>query len=358
LTPFTVVERDRAGTLVLAAAAPLAEVRAHLDELAAAGLDPALVDLGAVATTGLVQLASADALLVEPRDDGAVALLRGGRLAGLRVIDGVDRASLESQVRWSALALAGIELVPPLLLLDAGAEAASSAARLAAELGTTQVPRAQALPGWAAQVPAAHLRALALAARAAGLVPLGLNFRTGGLSYHAPSEEARRQLRSTGMLAGVAVVLGILAFAIAIGERRSELGALQDEVARNVTSVMPGAARGTERARLEAAIDGLEKRRETLSGAVNGRPPTLEILRAIADSVPEKTPFEVDDFSLDGDGVRIHARTNSYESVDVLKRALQSLPRVRDPQVKDVKTAVDGRVEFRAVLAFAREGSS
>ena len=104
----------------------------------------------------------------------------------------------------------------------------------------------------------------------------------------------------------------------------------------------------SERAQLESAIDGLAKRRATLTGATGDRPPVLEIMRSILAAVPERVPFEVDDFSLDPDGLRMHARTDSYESVDVIKRALADVPGARDAEVKDVKTGVDGRVEFRA----------
>ena len=78
-------------------------------------------------------------------------------------------------------------------------------------------------------------------------------------------------------------------------------------------------------------------------------------MRSITEVVPAEVAMTVDDFAIDDDGVRLHAKTDSYESVDVVKRALQSVPGLFNPDVKDVKAGVDGRIEFRVALRFAPE---
>ena len=173
----------------------------------------------------------------------------------------------------------------------------------------------------------------------------------------APSEEARRQLRIAGFLGAAVVVLALASFVAAIAARRAELAQYRAEVARTVAGVLPGAAPGTERTRLEGAIDGLEARRKVLGGG-SDRPKTLDLLRSIKDAVPEQVTVTVDDFAVDDDGVRLHARTDSYESVDVVKRSLQDVPGLYSPEVKDVKAGVDGRIEFRIGLRFAPETRS
>jgi hypothetical protein len=92
-----------------------------------------------------------------------------------------------------------------------------------------------------------------------------------------------------------------------------------------------------------------------LGGADSRRPRVLELLRRIETSVPATLPLEVDDFSIDADGVRAHARTDSYESVDVLKRSLAGIDGFAKPDVRDVKTGIDGRIEFRASLELGED---
>lgn len=352
---FSVLERDGAGATVLAAIAQRRDVEQHLKLLAGAGVDPAVVDLGTLAVAGLLRPRTNDLLLVEPREDGGVCLLRGGHLAALRVVDGAaESADGARELRWAALALLDDEQPPPPLLPIAPADGGRA---LGDAFGAAPLPLAAELPAWCAGAPVAHLRAIALAARAGGTSPVGLNFRTGEFAYHAPSEEARRQLRIAGFLGAAVVVLALASFVAAIAARRAELAQYRAEVARTVAGVLPGAAPGTERTRLEGAIDGLEARRKVLGGG-SDRPKTLDLLRSIKDAVPEQVTVTVDDFAVDDDGVRLHARTDSYESVDVVKRSLQDVPGLYSPEVKDVKAGVDGRIEFRIGLRFAPEARS
>ena len=356
ITSFAPLDRSNGGTTVLAAIAPREAVRAHLHDLRTAGLDPAIVDIGAVATAGLFERAL-DLLVVEAREDGAVALLQDDHLAALHALDAGDRGGddeMRRRIRWGLLAIAG-EKRPEVAAVGPGAPLAREIA-LAAGMRPTDPHRH--LPAWLASAPLEHLRAIALAARAAGVARTGTNLRGGDLAYHAPSEEARRQLRSTAVLAGVAGLLALASLGAIVAARRAELAALRAEIARQVSGVLPGAAPGSERTQLEAAIDTLAKRRESLTGAAGDRPPVLEIMRSIAAAVPERIPFEVDDFTLDPEGLRLHARTDSYESVDVIKRALKDLPGAHGADVKDVKTGVDGRVEFRASVDFGHGEAS
>ena len=131
---FTALERDGAGATVLAAIAQRRDVKAHLDLLADAGVDPAVVDLGTLAVAGLLKPRTGDLLVVEPRDDGGVCLLRGGRLAALRIVDGAaNDADGARELRWAALALLEDDEPPPPVLLmspaDGGRALASPALR-------------------------------------------------------------------------------------------------------------------------------------------------------------------------------------------------------------------------------------
>src|SRR5262249_7659715 len=135
---------------------------------------------------------------------------------------------------------------------------------LARAVGGTIDPLAAHLPAWASDTPPACLRATALAGRAAGLVSLGLNFRSGELAYHAPREEAKRQLRYAGILLGVTIVLALAGAGAKLTQQRRELARLRQETAATVAPVLPNAPRGAERAQLEASIAELEKRREML----------------------------------------------------------------------------------------------
>jgi hypothetical protein len=345
VTTFTVLRRANGGADILAAIAARSDVQGHLAELKSAGLDPAIVDVGGIATAGLVQLAVRDALVVEMRRDGGVALLRHGNLEGFRAIDAAEGSDMEAEVQWSVVALNPPDSsLPPLVVTGAAMNG------LANRIGAPATSLDRAVPAWAASAGAEGMRAVALAARAAGLVPLGVNFRTGDFVYHPPSEEAQKQLRLTLVLAGVVLLLALASFGLRVGERQAELTSLRDQIQRSVAGVVTGAAPGTERVRLQGAVEGLERRLGVLGGSDDRRAAKLDLLREITRAVPTQTAFVVEELSIDEQGVRLRARTDTYESVDVLRRALTGISGLDQPDIRDVKTGVDGKIEFRVAL--------
>jgi Tfp pilus assembly protein PilN len=331
VTTFTVLRRANGGADILAAIAARSDVQGHLAELKSAGLDPAIVDVGGIATAGLVQLAVRDALVVEMRRDGGVALLRHGNLEGFRAIDAAEGSDMEAEVQWSVVALNPPDSsLPPLVVTGAAMNG------LANRIGAPATSLDRAVPAWAA--------------RAAGLVPLGVNVRTGDFVYHPPSEEAQKQLRLTLVLAGVVLLLALASFGLRVGERQAELTSLRDQIQRSVAGVVTGAAPGTERVRLQGAVEGLERRLGVLGGSDDRRAAKLDLLREITRAVPTQTAFVVEELSIDEQGVRLRARTDTYESVDVLRRALTGISGLDQPDIRDVKTGVDGKIEFRVAL--------
>ncbi|MFM7143932.1 MAG: hypothetical protein ACKO2K_18670, partial [Alphaproteobacteria bacterium] len=131
LTSFVPLERTDGQTTVLAAIAPHDVVRRHLDDLKEAGIDPAIVDVGPIATAGLFDRGSGDLLLVEAREDGAVALSRHGHLAALHALDASSRSGdeeLRRRIRWSLLATVGEGTPAPVAIVGPSAAAARSVA--------------------------------------------------------------------------------------------------------------------------------------------------------------------------------------------------------------------------------------
>ncbi len=348
---FTTLHRGE-GAEVLAALVPRDTLAADLDTLQSAGIDPAVVDVGAMALSGLFEESSGDLLVVEPRKGGAIALLREGRLCGLRVLGNATADERLREVRWLAASLLGDSPTPALVVVADD----RAATEVGQALDLRPVPLEEVLPAWAGDIPVEFLRAAALAARASGVVSTGVNFRTGEFVYHAPSEEFRRQSRSTLAVAAVTAAIGLASYAVVLGERNSELERLQTEIRSTVSGIVENAPPGQERIRLQGAVEGLERRLAVLGGSGASRPAILDILKLIDESVPTTTALEVEDFSVDGQSIRFRARTDSYESVDVIKRALSRLPGTAEPDVRDVKQGIDDRIEFRTSIDFDSGG--
>jgi len=345
---------------VLAAVARKEDVAAHLEFLAEAGIDPALVTLGTVATASILAPTPEKTLIIDSHVDGGLILRQDGEILKLHSLGNSGSASVaasadpasdkepneqpEAEIRW---ALAAYQTDRPDRILRIGEASLPENP----DLPDGHLPESfrSAIPEWLTAVPDNALRAAALA-QAAGEPPQQwLNFRTGPFVYHAPSEEAHRQLRRTGWIAAATALILFGTWLVMFAERQAELDNLRSEITAQTRSIAPKAPRGTEVRRVRAALEQLEKKSALLGGANTGAP-TLDRLLAIHAAIPEEVPLEVADLTMDSSGVRFRGRTDTFESVDIVSSALASLPEFSAANVQDVKAGVDGRIEFRANL--------
>jgi Tfp pilus assembly protein PilN len=321
---------DAAGdTRVLAALARRASVEALCATLADAGARPARVDAALVGVAHLLDAAHAGdvALVLADAERSAVVVRRAGRLAGLRALSTAPRRdgpAFAREVGWTIAALGGTARIV-LLGADATADLAAAIARV------TRVPIAPlgdaVRDGWRADD-------LAACGVAAGLVA------GAGLALHEEPAHAARPRRVAALGAAALLLLaGDLAFERWYLARRD--AALVAAARDTAAAALPAGTRiVAPRAQLEAA-----------AGTLGGRGPTtsdvLALLRELSARVPADARAALDELTIEGDVVRLRGRTDRFESIDVVTRALAASAALRDVAPEDSRAAVDGTgVEF------------
>ncbi len=368
---YQVLGRDGEAAIVLAAFAPKTAVREHLAALAAAGMDPRVLDLAPLAAVNVVRLVEAarngpSAFVVLDRDRATIAVLADGRLCGLRALSrGVgtngDLELVTRDVRWSLLALAGDAALESLALWIGGdaADGPDVATTLAGALGIT--------PQAVATLPLAGVPITLRRQQAAFAAPLGLalresadalhvDFRRGEFAYHREREALWRGLAAAGVLAFVAFALMVTSFVLE-GRR---LGAHRDAVRAEIRSLFTAALPNVrtivnEKAQLAAEIATLDKQRQLYGGLAPSAPRAIDLLKAVTLGVPSDVQLDVEEVALDGETLRLRGSTRTYEGVEAVKRGLAARPEFHDVQAKDVRASVDGqRVDFRLQLGVAR----
>jgi len=365
---FQVLARnDDGSSQVLAVSAPKKAVREHLAALAAAGIDPRLVDLTSLASLNVVREAAANrggriAFVALDAGRTTVALLADGRLTGLRVVshgvaDGGDLDRCLREVRWSLLALAGGE---PLTSLWVGGDAADTPGAMAAlgrTLGTTpqslDTLTLAAVPITLRAKQAAFATPLGLALRQAGDgSPFGIDLRRGEFAYHREREALWRGLARAALLAVAAIVLMLASFALDARGLEARRDALRSEIRSIFTAALPGVRTiVNEKAQLQSEITALEKQRRLSGGLAPSAPRAIDCLRALTAAVPNDVPLDIEELSLDGETLRLRGSTKTYEGVEAVKRGLAARPEFRNVETKDVRASVDGqRVDFRLSL--------
>lgn len=335
-------ERHSQSSSVVAALAPDTAVGEALARLELAGLDPAVLTPASLALADAVEAEHAT-LLVDARVDGAVVKRDAQGIVAFHGLGGGDQDALLAEIRWAVGALG--EASTPIVLC--GDEALCD--RLREEFADPPRRLQESAGAQFGEIASGEERALALALLAAQTHPAVPNFRSGPFGYQAPSEETRRQLRRTAWIAAAVLLIVLGSWGVVIGERRAELADLQARIRSTAAPIVRNAPRGTEVRRIRSALDDLERRSTMLGGGVR-RAATLDRLFSIHEAIPTEIPLEVIDLSIDQDGVNFRGRTDTFESVDVVTRALEALPAFETAEVQDVKAGVDGRIEFRASL--------
>ena len=317
------------GTRVVAALARRAAVDGLCSTLAGAGVRPDRVDAALVGVAHLLDPARAADVALAPRRRRAERARRAARRAaraGWRALStrpAVDPAGFDREVRWTLAALGG---APRIVLL--GAEATGELA--------TRIARATALPAHPiAEVAAAGWRADALAACAvaAGLVA------GPGLVLHqeAPAGNARR----VAALAAAVVLLAVVDLGLVRWQLVRRDAALVAAVRTTATAALPAGTRiVAPRAQLEAAAGSLAQQPGT-AGDV------LALLRELSARLPADVRLALDELALEGDALRIRGRTDRFEAIDLVTRALATSAALHDVVAEESRAALDGNgVEF------------
>lgn len=388
---YQVLQRDKAGSQVLAALVPRAELERHLRSLQGAGLDPKIVDFAPLASLNVLQLLNVplpeqSVFIGGEIDRLTVALYRRGTLFGLRTItpasvsastaltEGNGRpeilesvvGELLTELRWTLLALNGeaAEQIDSCVLAGEGIYFDELERALRSELGLEvmriqQSPLKGLSPALQDQI-APFAAPIGLALRE--IQPdrsYGLNFRCGEFAYHRGQEELRRALLGTGTLA--AVVLGMFVLQTYLHYRflQAELAAVNSQIRYVFRQTLPDVQRVVDESRqIREEIVAAEKRLKLLGTVA---PPSgataIDALHAITTAVPESLKLEVDEYVMDTEEIKIRAHTDSLDTPNAIREAIANGKYFADVQVKDIKTAPDGRVDFRIILTLNKAGA-
>jgi general secretion pathway protein L len=394
---YHILHRDRSGCTLLAALVRRTDLEAHLALLRDAGLDPKVVDLGPLVTLNVLSLLGNDlpetfAYIGGNLRRTVVALYRNRQLVGLRTlvptvpVTAVETettisgnghqtelsrrvAALIGEIRWTLLALNGAPLdagLPCLVAGDGGAfDQIDEEVAATLDLSVRRLDQSTLR-----NVPAALRAELSSFVSPLGLAlrevapndALGVNFRQGEFAYHRGADELRRASWRTGALALVVVALMITDTYMGYQQLVRRLDLVNAQIRNVFSQTLPDARRITDDplSQLQGEIDAVQKRAQLLAGVVPPAGATaIDVARTISTAIPGSLKIDIDEYVMDTEGVRIKAKTDSFETADAVKQGLLNTHYFADVQVKDVKTAPDGKgVDFRIVLSLSKEGGA
>jgi len=377
---YKVLQRDRAGTTVLAALSPKSEMERHLEILREAGVDPKVVDAASLAilnTLSLVPDLPPTFAFIDFSDGGTtVALYRDRVLSGVRAIVGTNSgaasngsgaatgeenaAATVGDVRWTLLALNGAPLEDELPCFVGGST--ERVDRLIGPLDEALGLRVERLDRQALANMTAEQRGLApefsasLGAALREVAPadsIGVNFRRGEFAFHRAEEELRGGLRVVAALALLVVALTVGDLYAEYRAARVRLAAIEKQIYNVFDATVDSGGRvAMPLVTLQEEIDLVNQDVQMLDDVVPvSNSTSVDILRAVSAAVPTKVRVDSDEYVMDPDSVRLSANTDTFESVDVIKQHLLETGFFSDVQVKDAVAAKRGTgVDFRVAM--------
>lgn len=371
---FTRVGIEAHSTVVVAALARKNDLRNHLDLLARVGLDPRTVTLSELAIARLLsrsQTASTNAHLlmdIEPNSTSMVLLDSEGTPRALRTVNAgitpddegpiaeAHANSILSVARQTLLAhssdtegldviLAGSAAGIPLLREELS-EALSLAVRDAAEFDYSFLLNGMR-PDMSRYAACIAMLLSELPNKPAEL----LNFRQGAFAFTGRIRGDLTAFYTTGIIAAIAIVMGLTHFGLGVGTQLHRLHALNRQIGTMTTPVFGSNPPDDAVAGLRAGIIKMSKRL-ALIGGNSGKDSPLEALLAVSRDVPKRFPIEMQDIIVDESGVQLSGEADSFTTVDQMKKSLKQDDYFGNIEVTHAKAATDGKIEFQVLAKF------
>ena len=366
---FTRLAHQGDNAQVLAACVRKQELRAYLDLLASAGLEPAVVTLSALALAQVVSQALAglgNRLVIElDRGQTSLVLLDPGRVPqALRSANeaaenggynSLDSAGAVVALARQTLLAHGAEREASEVVLG-GPEAcrAEVVERIAEELGAPVRTVAELgcfdLPEGLAPKTVAFAGCLAMLLQAAGDHNHEiLDFRAGEFAWRGRPATTPALYPALALGAGAALLLG-LHVGLSIYASLTRLHALDRAVVAAAAPVLAGRpeSAAAARAALRQRIAELRRRLKLFGENLNG-PSALDVILALSQGLPPGLQIEVHDLTLQENRLSLVGSAASYTAVlDTAKTALAKTGYFYDINVTHATAGTrPGTVDFR-----------
>jgi len=342
---FEVVARTPTSAEVLAFVVRAHDLDAAASAAAQGGAPVVGLTIAPLALRWLLPAGFTGTVLLADGANTTVSVWDGGTPRALRALVAAarDPEAVTEELAWLLPALGGVS--EPFVLAGPDASGVLAACH-------RRHPTAALLPlaHLAADVDAAAILASPVAcALALGAldgrahVPFALNAVPSPLL----TPRVRRLALAAALLAAFDV--GIVRLELA-GRSARVQAALEAEAAR----ALPGEPVVAPRAQLEAAVS---RARHATGSAAYGS--TLARLREVSERVPEGLVLDVTRLTLEGEHLLLVGDAPTFETADVLRRALTGSARLRDVVADEVRTTVDGtRVSFRLRARWVAPGEA
>ncbi len=180
----------------------------------------------------------------------------------------------------------------------------------------------------------------------------GINFRKGEqISRKESNVNIGRIVYVIAAIVTV-IVLGFADFYLNVRYREERYDAVKAEMRKVFMETFPETRNLVdENQQFKSSVEEMRKKVEALGGGTKGVITSLDILKTLSEKVPKDMQVNVDDIMIDKSKIRVQGETDSFESVEKLKKEFESVSFFRKVDVSDAKLSADQqKVKFRIIV--------
>ncbi len=180
----------------------------------------------------------------------------------------------------------------------------------------------------------------------------GLNFKKGEqISRKETNVNIGRIIYIIAAIITV-VILGFADFYLNVHYREEKYNAIRSEMRKVFMETFPETKNIVdENQQFKSSVEELRKKVEALGGGTKGVITSLDILNTISEKVPKDMQVNVDDIMIDKSKLRVQGETDSFESVEKIKKEFESVSFFKKVDVSDAKLSADQKkVKFRIII--------
>ncbi|MEM4407889.1 MAG: pilus assembly protein PilM [Candidatus Caldarchaeum sp.] len=178
-----------------------------------------------------------------------------------------------------------------------------------------------------------------------------LNLRRGRFAFKGVSKEAVRHYSLPAALLAALLLVSLYGSCSEYFERKAKVRAMQAESSQIVKEMFPDVPV------IASPIDFLKgevaKTRKTLKlfEELRGAASPLDVLKNLSEAMPQGVEFKVDELSfVDDKSVRVIGKTNTYEDVEQIEKALSSSGRFKDVSRDVTERTVGNKIKFQLTV--------
>ncbi len=198
-------------------------------------------------------------------------------------------------------------------------------------------------------------QALALSLReVSGIETSRVNFRKGEFSFRKAIKEIQGKLIFAGVMAAVILLLASFSFFSHYFQLSSQHQDLRTQVRAIFAETFPDEGKIVDPVRqMQRKLEEMKKK---IGYNSENNSPILDILQEICDRVPQEIRVDIEDLLIDFEQIRIKGKTESIEAVDKIKTELMKNERFKKVEVKDTRRGVDESIfNFQINISLVEE---